>query len=171
MKEEEIYVAVKWWLKRESWDVLGGQPPSGTDHLPVIEIKDDLQAQRGSLGAYKPDLVAMKGFVVALIECKPNYDLNDHQKLNDVLSSWRRLRSLWNEICLRYPSGVVSAIEFKDIEFVGILAHSSVGTVAPLRSVGLLRCAGLSPAEIELVPAQSWAANLGSSGSDAAVEG
>lgn len=160
MKEEEVYVAAKRWLKRESWEILGGQPPSGTDHLPVIEIKDDRQARNGSLGAYKPDLVAMKGVVVALIECKPNFDSNDHQKLKDVLGSLRRLSSLWNEICLRYPSHVASRMQFKRIEFVGMLAHSAGGTVAPLRSVGLLRCAGLRPADVELVPAESWTASL-----------
>jgi len=39
MTEDEVYVRAKRLLREQGWDILGGQPPRGTDSLPVIEVK------------------------------------------------------------------------------------------------------------------------------------
>lgn len=98
MDESAIYIAVTTHLKNEGWELLGGQPPSGSDHLPVIEIKDPLYAGKGSKGALKPDLIARKDLTVLIIELKPRFSKSDLHKLLQLLSSPNRINAFWNEI-------------------------------------------------------------------------
>jgi len=157
MNEEAVYSAAKTWLRLKGWDVIGGQPPSGTDHLPVIEIKNDAVHEKGSRGAYKPDLVALKDATIAFIECKPKYDFDDHHKLESILGSHRRLRSAWNEIRRRNIEAEGLVLAFEDMRFVGILAHDALHTISQQEVVGLLRCSAGNPLDVELVPAEAWA--------------
>jgi hypothetical protein len=94
MTEAEVYL-------RTGWTLVGGQPPSGCDHLPVIEIKDPTRTTRGSLGAYKPDLVAVSGCRVLLVECKPQHNDRDVAKLRDVISNTERRHALVQEMLQR----------------------------------------------------------------------
>jgi hypothetical protein len=51
LDENTLYEKVKNYLKTTGWIILGGQPARGTNHLPVIEVKDS--PSRGSKGSKK----------------------------------------------------------------------------------------------------------------------
>ena len=40
MNEDQIYLSTKSWFRKNGYLVLAGQPPSGSDSIPVVEIKD-----------------------------------------------------------------------------------------------------------------------------------
>jgi len=99
--ETQVFLDLKMYLVGQGWCVLGGQPPSGTDELPVIEIRDPLYRGRGSKGCYKPDLVAWSDYRLHIIELKPTYDSKDRSKVQKVLSSPERIDSLWESLIER----------------------------------------------------------------------
>ena len=41
---------VKEYLQQQSWLILGGEPPEGTNHIPVIEVLDSLNFEKGTKG-------------------------------------------------------------------------------------------------------------------------
>ena len=94
----DLYIALKRHLRNTGWTILGGQPPSGSDHLPVIEIKLNHGLAKGSKDSYKPDLMAIRRDQLMLFEIKPGYSQNDFEKLEAILNSQQRIQSLWNEI-------------------------------------------------------------------------
>ena len=98
MREDEIYILTKSFLMKSGWKIIGGQPPKGTDKYPVIEIKSAANSDKGSLGSFKPDLVATKDSWLLLCECKPGLDLNDVYKLREILLSPSRIAQLYAEL-------------------------------------------------------------------------
>lgn len=101
LNETQVFILVKSFLLDNGWQVLGGQPPSGTDLLPVIEIRDPAHKGKGSKGSYKPDLVAWKDSKLAIIELKPSFNQPDRLKVNEVLASPERTKSLWESLIQR----------------------------------------------------------------------
>lgn len=99
--ETQVFISVKEFLVSQGWHVLGGQPPSGTDQLPIIEIKDPGFRGKGSKGSYKPDLVAWHNSCLAIIELKPKFSKSDRDKVSEVLNSPERLSSLWQGLIER----------------------------------------------------------------------
>lgn len=91
LDESEVYLAIKQWLRKKNWLVVGGEPPGGTNDIPVIEIKDVTHAKKGSKGSRKIDLVAFRNGYFLFIECKPSFSQSDINKLNEVVSEkkWR----------------------------------------------------------------------------------
>lgn len=128
LSEEEVYNGAKRILTKNNFLLLAGQPPRGSDQLPVVEIKSGTNKEKGSKDSFKPDLVAYKDNILLIIECKPRFNNGDLQKLNKVLNSNSRLLAFYNELSER---GLLNKIdkniqfdEFKDIVF-GSLAYSS----------------------------------------------
>lgn len=101
ISETRVYVLVKQYLIRTYWSVLAGQPPSGTDHLPVVEIKDSSLSGNGSKGSFKPDLIAWKEEKLLFVELKPIFSIGDQIKVEGVLNSPERIDSLWEELIQR----------------------------------------------------------------------
>ena len=101
ISETTVYLRVKKHLKSTGWSLLAGQPPSGTDHLPVIEIKDDFESGNGSKGSFKPDLVAWKDDILVFIELKPLFNSPDQAKVENVLKSPLRIQALWEDLTQR----------------------------------------------------------------------
>ena len=97
LDEEEVYNGAKNWLLRNGFKVVAGQPARGVDHLPVIEIKGG-EGDKGSLDAYKPDLVAIFDGTVYIIECKPVFNLWDYRKILSVLEDENRLKNFYKEL-------------------------------------------------------------------------
>lgn len=84
LSESEIYVYTKEFLKEQGWELVGGEPPGGTDELPRIEIKDPEYRKKGSNGSKKVDLIAQKSGNILLLELKPCYHSSDVSKLDDI---------------------------------------------------------------------------------------
>jgi hypothetical protein len=138
VREDEIYVAAKALLRKEGWRLLAGQPPAGSDHLPVVEIKDPLREGLGSRGAFKPDLIAHRSGTVLICECKPLYDRRDEAKLLSVLSSPGRLAELELELRSR-GLWARHGIEEPESGFVyqGALAHAGPILPTPLITISV----------------------------------
>jgi hypothetical protein len=49
-EENVVYKKLKKYLQQQSWIILGGEPPGGTNHIPVIEVRDSLNFEKGSKG-------------------------------------------------------------------------------------------------------------------------
>jgi len=127
LQEDEVYIGAKAFLKANGWTLLGGQPPSGCNHLPVIEIKDPNRVSIGSKGAYKPDLVAHRDGVTMIVECKPDFSKMDEAKLLGILSDAGKRRELYNEMLKRNlfkRHRVQVGQEEFDAKLRGALAHS-----------------------------------------------
>ncbi len=102
MEEDAVYVAAKRFLKERGWTLLAGQPPSGCDHLPVVEVKSTTREGIGSRGAYKPDLIGYCAEVFLLVECKPAHDEGDATKLREILTDPGRVSTLFEELRQRH---------------------------------------------------------------------
>ena len=98
LREDEVYVGAKKLLQHLGWAVIAGQPPRGSDHLPVVEIKSPLRTGIGSEGAFKPDLIAHKEGLTVLVECKSAHNEADARKLRLVLGDQGRVLLLHSEI-------------------------------------------------------------------------
>lgn len=145
MREAQVYLRAKALLLRSGWQVIAGQPPRGTDHLPVVEIKDPTNLAKGSRGAFKPDFIASLDTWLLIGECKPIFDLADVFKLAGILSAPHRIAALAAELRGR-------RILDKDFVPVGVVAHAGGPWLEPL-PVGQL--AFSSEAHI-IVPGKGW---------------
>lgn len=101
LNETQVFLSIKNHLLSEGWSVIGGQPPSGTDNLPVIEIRDPNFHGKGSKGSYKPDLIAWSEYKLFIIELKPTFNSSDLNKVTQVLTSPERIESLWESLIER----------------------------------------------------------------------
>ena len=101
MNEDQIYISSKIWFKNNNFIILAGQPPNGSDHIPVIEIKESSNIDKGSRGSYKPDLVVQKNNSIIVVECKPRFDKNDQEKLSNIIYSEDRKKELFKELVQR----------------------------------------------------------------------
>jgi hypothetical protein len=98
LNENEVYQLLKPYVENLGWIVLGGEPPGGTDHIPVIELKDPANLSGGSKGSKKIDLVFFRDNNFLLLELKEIFAQSDVDKLDDIVSSdvWRK--SFFNAI-------------------------------------------------------------------------
>src|SRR6266496_6729349 len=89
-EENVVYQKLKKYLQEQNWIILGGEPPGGTNHILVIEVRDSLNFEKGSKGSKKIDLVAYTSPFFLLLELKNSYSYSDIHKLNELM---------------KYPSG------------------------------------------------------------------
>lgn len=101
MREDEVYSLTKKWFLANEFKLLAGQPPRGTDRIPVLEIKSSNNQAKGSKGSYKPDLLVANSEVVVLVECKPIFSKSDVIKLAEISENSRRQSMLFNEMFQR----------------------------------------------------------------------
>jgi len=93
MREDFIHFCVRQYLKANSWHLIAGQYPNGSDdELPPLNVMDPVLARdqspdhrRHSLNKLVPDLVASKQNLMLLIEFKPSYYHPDELKLRELL--------------------------------------------------------------------------------------
>jgi hypothetical protein len=98
VREDEVYYYTKRWMISRGFQILGGQPPRGTDTFPVIEIKSDESQEKGSRESFKPDLVVATPEVLLVVEGKPLFDKQDVLKIGKISHSHARLRALVEEL-------------------------------------------------------------------------
>lgn len=135
LNETQIYIALKEYLSDNYWQILGGEPPGGTDHLPVIELKDPINSEKGSKGSKKVDLICFKESYFLLLELKPRYSFSDVSKLNGITSKqeWREafLKALEDKKVLPLELTGDRSLYTKDssylIKAVGYNEHQPLG--------------------------------------------
>ncbi len=137
LTEEEVYNGAKRWLNKNGYIVVAGQPARGVDHLPVIEIKNPT-GDKGSKYSYKPDLIAyrLEDNAFCIVECKPEYNEGDYEKIVSVLSSKERKTAFYNELSqyrifnkVNYTNG----FEYFDSTLFGMLSFS--GDAGPTKNI------------------------------------
>lgn len=124
--EDLLYHALKVHLTSSGWKILGGQPPSGTDHIPVIEIKSRIGTTKGSKDSFKPDLIAVRAHQLLILEVKPHHSESDRLKLEAVLDDQSRQEAMWAEFegrSLRDQDGQLLAQRRGELQLVVALAH------------------------------------------------
>lgn len=96
MTQGEVYYYLKLRLQNNGWELLGGEPPDGSNALRRIEIRSKQVDRKGSTGSYKIDLIAKKASYLALIEIYPTYSQKDVDKLN--LITGKRIEDLFGAL-------------------------------------------------------------------------
>ena len=95
MREDFIHYCIRKQLRDNDWLLIAGQYPNGSDdELPSLNIMDPVLAcdnspdhRRHSMNKLVPDLVAAKGNLILLVEMKPNYSIEDEEKLLEIVGS------------------------------------------------------------------------------------
>jgi len=101
MRESLIYIKAKAWFTLNGYTAIAGQPPNGSDNIPVVEIKSGGNSAKGSGGSYKPDLLVCNESHFWIVECKPKFCRLDELKLERVLSDRDRIGLLFRELLQR----------------------------------------------------------------------
>jgi hypothetical protein len=137
LTEGEVYVGCKALLNGHGWECIAGQPPSGSDHLPVVEVKWPERSGKGSLGALKPDLIGVKSGALLLVECKPKHSPEDVEKLRSIISDPARLGELREELRTRSLLGAHGLNENFPESVYASVAHS--GDIVGLRDIVVIQ--------------------------------
>lgn len=97
MPEAVVHLAVREYLRADGWTLIAGQWPGGSDdELHTLNIMDPTVARdrspdprRHSLDKLVPDVVAIRGETLLLVEAKPDYSEADLEKLERLLGPRR----------------------------------------------------------------------------------
>ena len=135
LEEPELYIRIKKWLDAKGWKVVGGQPPGGTNIIPLIELHDPEFKAKGSIGSKKIDVVSYRESYFLLVELKPLRSLSDIKKLNTIVaeSKWRlafvrtlKERNIWKALApvdenryLTEPTYYIKGVGFNDTGRIG----------------------------------------------------
>ena len=92
--EALVHKAMRQALKADGWSLIAGEFPGGSDHeLYPLNVVDPSVARdrspdprRHSQGEMIPDLVALKGRKLAVIEAKIRYNAADDEKLRVLMT-------------------------------------------------------------------------------------
>lgn len=93
LTEGSIHLAIRRHLHDDGWLLIAGQFPGGSDDdLPTLYIVDPAMARdnspdprRHSEGKLVPDVVALRGRTLLILEAKPRYSAEDRAKLISLL--------------------------------------------------------------------------------------
>lgn len=134
-----VHVAMRAQLRKEGWVLVAGQFPGGSDdELPALNITDPVVARdqspdprRHSSGKLVPDLVALKGCTLLLIEAKVGYSDEDRQKLLEMLGPRRDdlIRALRELACVR---GILELSRPQQLKIIPGLAQAADAPTSPL---------------------------------------
>lgn len=132
INESFVHVAMRQFLKRCGWLLIAGEYPNGSDdELNVLSISDPTVARdnspdprRHSYGEIIPDLIAYKDGVILIIEAKPNYSVEDKEKLINLLENEhdRLVSALWK---FSYGKSCFSHIDYDRVDYVPTLAFGN----------------------------------------------
>ena len=132
ISEGFVHVSMRQYLKRTGWLLIAGEYPNGSDdELNVLSISDPTVARdnspdprRHSSGEIIPDLVAYKDGIILIIEAKPNYSLDDKEKLTNLLLNEkdRLVNSLWK---FSQGKNEFSHINYDMANYIPVLAYGN----------------------------------------------
>ncbi|MCM1568547.1 MAG: hypothetical protein NC081_03755 [Roseburia sp.] len=130
--ESFVHVAMREYLKKCGWLLIAGEYPNGSDdELNVLSISNPIVARdnspdprRHSAGEIIPDLIAYKNGVILIIEAKPDYSIEDKEKLNNLLCNKRSRLILSLE---KFSTGKhqYSGIDYNNAIYVPVLAYGN----------------------------------------------
>lgn len=97
LTEGLIHVATRRYLRDGEWRLIAGQYPGGSDDdLHTLYVVDPIVARdhspdprRHSSGKLVPDIVALRGRTLMIVEAKVSYSVDDRDKLVYLLTDRR----------------------------------------------------------------------------------
>ncbi len=120
LSETGIHIAARRLLKGEGWQLIAGQYPGGSDDEcsplyildPTVARDNSPDPRRHSSNKQVPDIVALRGQAIMIVEAKPNYSPEDRAKLMDLVMTRRAdLRSALSERLTRLGLSPPSALQ------------------------------------------------------------
>lgn len=138
--EGHIHLAMRRIMASSGWTLIAGEYPGGSDHeLYPLNVVDPTVARDGSpdprrhsLGELIPDLVAIKGRRLAIVEAKVGYSDADRLKLEDLLSN--RCGDLVTALeKFSIERNIPELLPVADLVFLPVLSFRA-GVAAPLPS-------------------------------------
>src|SRR6266513_2700183 len=96
--EANVHIAIREHLKQNGWRLVAGQFPGGSDdevailyvYDPTVARDDSPDPRRHSRDKLVPDLIALKGETLLLVEKKTSYSFDDAAKLRDLVTTRRK---------------------------------------------------------------------------------
>jgi len=96
--EAHVHIAIREHLKQKGWRLVAGQFPGGSDdevavlyvYDPAVARDDSPDPRRHSRDKLVPDLIALKGETLLIVEKKTFYSFDDAAKLRDLVTTRRR---------------------------------------------------------------------------------
>jgi hypothetical protein len=93
ISETLVHIAIRSFLKGDGWELLAGQFPGGSDDEcqtlyvvdPAVARDQSPDPRRHSDNKQIPDLVALRGETLLVVEAKPVYSIEDRDKLVELL--------------------------------------------------------------------------------------
>lgn len=99
--EYQVSYAVKEWLLERKWDVIAYNPPGSQGTFTIPNPNKDA-SYRGQTGSESPDIVAVHGDNILVVEAKPRVNLADAEKLKSLSENEPKLeifRELIRKVC------------------------------------------------------------------------
>ena len=112
--EYQVSYAVKEWLLEHKWDVIAYNPPGSQGTFTIPNPSKDA-SYRGQTGSESPDIVAVNGDNVLVVEAKPKVNLNDANKLKSLSGNDPKLdifRELIIKVCNANQIPITQNIKF-----------------------------------------------------------
>lgn len=93
IREYAITYAVKHYLLASNWEVIAYNPPGSQGTFTIPNPGKD-GGYRGQTGSESPDVIAVKGGLVLIVECKVDFDLEDSEKLKRLSEDQEKMKIL-----------------------------------------------------------------------------
>lgn len=155
--EGHIHLAMRRIMKSSGWTLIAGEFPGGSDHeLYPLNIVDPAVARdaspdprRHSLGELIPDLVALKGRHLTILEAKVRYSEHDRLKLEYLLSARRDdLLATLNKFA--QERNFLELLPVEGLQLLPVLAfRSNVAAPPPIHELSYLRVCDLTSGYFE----------------------
>jgi hypothetical protein len=97
--EYQVSYAVKEWLLEHKWDVIAYNPPGSQGTFTIPNPSKD-SSYRGQTGSESPDIVAVNGNNILVVEAKPKVNVNDANKLKALSENNPKLE-IFQELILK----------------------------------------------------------------------
>ena len=97
LNENKVFQYSKNILKKNNYQIIAEDPPSGSGFLPFLEIKEILNTEKGSAGSYKPDIIAASKDEIIIVECKGKFAQSDVEKLIEIKFDENRNLQLYRQ--------------------------------------------------------------------------
>ncbi|MFC1890863.1 hypothetical protein ACFLZT_00550 [Thermodesulfobacteriota bacterium] len=127
-REDFLHFAIRKFLKENSWELIAGQYPNGSDdEVPSLNIMDPTLAKdnspdhrRHSMNKLVPDIVALNSNHMLIVEIKPVYSKEDEEKIEYILSD--RILDLYNALRdLVITRGIKINVPIEELIFIPCL--------------------------------------------------
>lgn len=149
LTEYQVTYACKEWLLTNQWDVIAYNPP-GSQGTFTIPNPGKSGSFRGQSGSESPDIVAVRGNYVLVVEAKPKKDSSDIQKLRALMDDSAKMDifdELVRKVCIANEIAVPDNLEF-------LWATATPDTPSGESWLGHIQVEVVNPMDVSHLPAE-----------------